>query len=104
MHITHIYEKYKFSPLFYILFFHNCLFSKNLYGVNLEGQLTQNFQDIYIEGVVGKANRMIGLIKISFECMDKNMFLNLYKTHQPGITQQGEKNLVVENSKWYYCW
>ena len=44
MHITHIYEKYKFSPLFYILFFHNCLFSKNLYGVKLEGQLTQNWR------------------------------------------------------------
>ena len=34
----------------------------------------------HIKGIVAKANRMIGLIKISFECMDDNMFLNLYNT------------------------
>ena len=34
----------------------------------------------HIKGIVGKANRMIGLIKLSFECMDENMFLNLYNT------------------------
>ena len=39
--ITHIYEKYKFRPLFYILFFHNRLFLRNLYGAKLEGQKGQ---------------------------------------------------------------
>merc|ERR1711872_845753 len=34
----------------------------------------------HIKGIVARANRMIGLIKISFECMDENMFLNLYNT------------------------
>ena len=34
----------------------------------------------HIKGIVAKANRMIGLIKISFESIDKEMFLNLYKT------------------------
>ena len=34
----------------------------------------------HIKGIVGKANRMIGLIKISFESIDKEMFLTLYKT------------------------
>ena len=34
----------------------------------------------HIKGIVAKANRMIGMIKISFECIDKEMFLILYKT------------------------
>ena len=34
----------------------------------------------HIKGIVGKANQMIGLIKISFESIDKEMFLTLYKT------------------------
>ena len=33
----------------------------------------------HIKGVVSKANRMLGLIKISFECLNKEMFLSLYK-------------------------
>ena len=34
----------------------------------------------HIKSIVAKANRMIGLIKISFESVDKEMFLTLYKT------------------------
>ena len=34
----------------------------------------------HIKGIVAKANRMIGLIKISFESIDKEMFLILYKS------------------------
>ena len=34
----------------------------------------------HIRGIVAKANRMIGLIKISFECIDSEMFLNLYNS------------------------
>ena len=34
----------------------------------------------HIRGIVSKANRMIGLIKISFECIDTEMFLNLYNS------------------------
>ncbi|CAL4067024.1 unnamed protein product [Meganyctiphanes norvegica] len=33
-----------------------------------------------IKGIVAKANRMIGMIKISFESLDDDMFLNLYNT------------------------
>ena len=33
----------------------------------------------HIKSIVAKANRMIGLIKISFESIDKEMFLTLYK-------------------------
>ena len=32
----------------------------------------------HIKSIVAKANRMLGLIKISFACLDKPMFLNLY--------------------------
>ena len=32
----------------------------------------------HIKSIVAKANRMLGLIKISFACLDKAMFLNLY--------------------------
>ena len=34
----------------------------------------------HIRGIVARANRMIGLMKISFENMDKDMFLPLYNT------------------------
>ena len=34
----------------------------------------------HIKGIVGKANRMIGLIKISFGTLDDEMFSNLYNT------------------------
>ena len=34
--------------------------------------------DKHIRTIVGKANRMLGLIKISFECMDEEIFKNLY--------------------------
>ena len=34
----------------------------------------------HIKGIVAKANRMIGLIRISFENIDENMFTNLYNT------------------------
>lgn len=34
----------------------------------------------HIRGIVAKANRMIGLIRISFECIDTEMFLNLYNS------------------------
>ena len=34
----------------------------------------------HIKGIVAKANRMIGLIKISFENIDEDMFINLYNT------------------------
>ena len=35
--------------------------------------------DRHIKNIVAKANRTLGMIRISFECMDKNMFLDLYK-------------------------
>ena len=35
--------------------------------------------DKHIKSIVGKANRMLGLIKFSFTCMNKSMFLHLYK-------------------------
>lgn len=36
-----------------------------------------NFRS-HIKGIVGKSNRVLGLIKIGFDCLDKEMFLNLY--------------------------
>ena len=44
-------------------------------GVLIDDKL--NFRS-HIKGIVGKANRVLGLIKIGFECLDKDMFLNLY--------------------------
>ena len=35
--------------------------------------------DRHIKNIVAKANRTLGMIRISFTCMDKNMFLDLYK-------------------------
>ena len=32
----------------------------------------------HIKGIVGKANRVLGLIRIGFDCLDKEMFMNLY--------------------------
>ena len=32
----------------------------------------------HIKGIVGKANRVLGLIKIGFDCLDKEMFMKLY--------------------------
>ena len=32
----------------------------------------------HIKGVVSKANKVLGLIRIGFSCLDKDMFLNLY--------------------------
>ena len=34
--------------------------------------------DRHIMGVVNKANRMLGMIKIGFSCMDEEIFMNLY--------------------------
>ena len=34
--------------------------------------------DQHIKGIVGRANRMLGLIKIGFACLDQEMFMNLY--------------------------
>ena len=36
-----------------------------------------NFRN-HIKGIVAKANRVLGLIKIGFDCLDKEMFMNLY--------------------------
>ena len=44
-------------------------------GVIIDDQL--NF-DKHIRGIVNKANRMLGMIKIGFACLDKEMFMNLY--------------------------
>ena len=34
--------------------------------------------DKHISGIVNKANRMLGMIKIGFACLNKEMFMNLY--------------------------
>ena len=34
--------------------------------------------DKHIRGIVNKANRMLGLIKIGFNCLDEKIFMNLY--------------------------
>ena len=34
--------------------------------------------DKHIKEIVNKANRMLGLIRIGFACMDKDIFMNLY--------------------------
>ena len=44
-------------------------------GVHIDNQL--KFSQ-HINGIVAKANRMIGLIKISFESVDKEMFLKCH--------------------------
>ena len=44
-------------------------------GVTIDDQLDLG---IHIKNIVAKANRMLGLIRISFACLDKSMFMNLY--------------------------
>ena len=44
-------------------------------GVTIDDQLDLGK---HIKTIVAKANRILGLIKISFACLDKSMFLNLY--------------------------
>ena len=44
-------------------------------GVLIDDQL--DF-DKHIRGIVNRANRMLGMIKIGFACLDKEMFMNLY--------------------------
>ncbi len=44
-------------------------------GVVIDDQL--GF-DKHIRGIVKKANRMLGLIRIGFTCLDKEIFMNLY--------------------------
>ena len=34
--------------------------------------------DSHIKGVVNRANRMLGMIKIGFSCLDEEIFMNLY--------------------------
>ena len=34
--------------------------------------------DKHIKGIVNKANRMLGMIKIGFSCLDEEIFMNLY--------------------------
>ena len=71
--------------------FHYCRISKHTYnmggsnlavtteerdlGVLIDDQL--DF-DKHIRGIVNRANRMLGMIKIGFACLDKEMFMNLY--------------------------
>ena len=40
----------------------------------------QNWFTEHINSKVNKANRHVGLIFLTFKFMDKNMFLNLYKS------------------------
>ena len=35
--------------------------------------------DRHIKNIVAKANRTLGIIRIAFTCLNKNMFLKLYK-------------------------
>ena len=44
-------------------------------GVLIDDKL--NFRS-HIKAIVSKANRVLGLIRIGFSCLDKDMFLNLY--------------------------
>ena len=44
-------------------------------GVLIDNEL--NFEK-HIRTIVNKANRMLGMIKIGFTCMDKEIFMNLY--------------------------
>ena len=44
-------------------------------GVLVESNL--EFEQ-HIKGIVGRANRMLGLIKIGFACLDQEVFMNLY--------------------------
>ena len=44
-------------------------------GVTIDSKLDLG---THIKSIVGKANRMLGLIRISFACLDKSIFMNLY--------------------------
>ena len=44
-------------------------------GVQVDNKLEF---DQHIKGIVGRANRMLGLIKIGFSCLDQEVFMNLY--------------------------
>ena len=44
-------------------------------GVLIDDKL--NFRS-HIKEIVSKANRVLGLIRIGFDCLDKEMFMNLY--------------------------
>ena len=50
--------------------------------------------DEHISKAVGKANRMLGLIKRSFSYMDIDLFLKLYKTLVRPILDYGNAVLV----------
>ena len=52
--------------------------------VTFEKDLGITFQhdmkfDIHINNIVNKANRLLGLVKRTFSCMDRNIFLIIYK-------------------------
>ena len=34
--------------------------------------------DKHIKGIVNKANRMLGMIRIGFSCLDEKIFMNIY--------------------------
>ena len=53
-----------------------CTEEKNL-GVTFDPKLTF---DVHIHNVVSKANRMLGIIKRTFMCLNKDSFLKLYKS------------------------
>ena len=44
-------------------------------GVTIDDRLEF---DIHIKNIVNKANRMLGLIRIGFTCLDREIFMNLY--------------------------
>ena len=44
-------------------------------GVTIDDRLEF---DVHIKNIINRANRLLGLIKIGFSCLDKDIFLNLY--------------------------
>ena len=44
-------------------------------GVTIDDRLEF---DVHIKNIINRANRLLGLIKIGFSCLDKEIFLNLY--------------------------
>ena len=71
MQITHIHEKNKFKPLFYILVFHNRLiFKESLWGQtqrskrSKRGQLTQNWKIYLYMHFFGANNSYIWKIQV----------------------------------------
>ena len=58
--------------------------------------------DRHIKNIVARANRTLGMIRISFECMDKSMFLNLYKgLVRPLLEYRGEQQDWCRSSEEY---